>query len=427
MRRLVIENSRLDTARAGIATLGTKQVQVPGFMPAVNGGEDLELLLSRPIEVPELTGIVIPLHASHNVMRRAQRMDLQYDLVIGGEKWSAFRNKTPILVDPVSELFYITRPSLRRRIAQLPGAPSDFFSKMYRATTDHHVSTWRRAVTDGSYLAALEWISRYEVGMGADIVLPITPFVDGQSQVGLDLTIEANSIACEFLSVTNHLPGLYFALNYPVFRHEGLVSRLIAGIRKMVLEKAPYIIAVRIRGLPQAERDDDTPLWVSLLGFLIAVGGIATEFGVPFVLLNAGTYGFASLGDGVDFFSEPLNGNLGDPPAEDPITGERKFRPGLAAGKVYHPEYKINLSRKDYAATIAAEGAYPAVHHSTPPDLRVSDVDFRKQAKHYRVAARCEEARKFKAAIQIGEPRSLAEEFARSRARNAERLIANPL
>ncbi len=55
----------------------------------------------------------------------------------------------------------------------------------------------------------------------------------------------------------------------------------------------------------------------------------------------------------------------------------------------------------------------------------VSPVRFREQAKLYRISARCDEVKKIK--DNIGKnPRALAEEFARSEAKNVEKLLKYP-
>ncbi len=417
----------MDAARAGIATLGTKTPEVPGFMPALNSAEDLQVLLRQPITTREFTGVILPLHVADLVLKKTGREDLQSSLVVGQETWGNLKQRGTVLVDPVPELFYLTRPVLRGRIASLPGAPPAFFAKMFKNTPDTHAKNWRRALNDGSFVASVDWIMKYELNKGAEVVLPMTPFVEGQSKATVDLALSANDIAARILNDGDHLPGLYFSINYRVFRKEDLAAQLIAGIRKLVLEKAPHLIAIRLRDLPQAERDDDELLWATLQGFLTAVGGIASEYGVAFALLNSGTHGYAALQSGVDFFSEPPSGNIKDPFEEDPIRKKKGFAKGLIAGKIYHPEYKINYLRVDYEAALISEKGFPSIPCSSAPNPNLNAHEFRRQAKHYRIAARCEEARKFKVAIRNNERRALPEEFARSRARNAERLLHNPM
>jgi len=424
--RLVKSEATLATARTGVARVGTKTVRIPSFFACTQSAEDLKILLEQPLPSDNLGGVVVPLYAAYQVAREADRYDLDYSRSFVGERWKDLNERLVVLVDPVPEVFYVNRPGLRARVAGLEGAPPEFFSRLAATTSENHHDSWTR-IPPPSFLAMVDWIARYQNMMGAEITLPLTPLVAEASKASVDLSIKTNSMAASYLTSGNHLPGLYFAINYPLFRRGEFVDRLARGIDELVEMWNPHALVIRFRGLPSVESDDDDPLMGNLSRFLLYVGAVGQKVGLPVVLLNSGTYGFAALGVGSDIFSESLNGNIGDPfDAKDPDSVKKRgFRPGYLSGRVYHPVHKINLARRDFELALASEGAYPEVPLSAPPVPTAGDADFRKQAKHYRAAARAEEAAKMKAAILNGEERALSEEFARSRARNAEKLIPN--
>jgi len=97
-------------------------------------------------------------------------------------------------------------------------------------------------------------------------------------------------------------------------------------------------------------------------------------------------------------------------------------------GKVYHPEWKINISRKDYINHVETKNAYPKVEYTSAPDHNeTSPARFRIQAKHYRVASRCNEVHKIVNGIFEENDRGLAEEFSRSKAKSVQQVLKSPM
>jgi hypothetical protein len=424
--RLVRQEAALETARSGVARFGTRTVKIPSFFAGVASAEDLKILLAQPLPNENLGGLVVPLHAADQILRVADRHDLDYSRSFVGERWRDLKDRLTILVDPVPEIFYVKRPGLRTRVANLEGAPLEFFDGIAAATSENYLDAWAH-LPPSTYLELVDWMARYQTMVGAEVVLPMTPLVAEASKRSVDLAIKSNSMAASYLTAGTHDPGLYFALNYPLFRSREFVMRLAEGVDQLVDMWAPHALVIRLRGLPSVEADDDDPLMGNLATFLLYIGSIGRKFGLPIVLLNSGTYGFAALGTGTDIFSETLNGNIGDPfdSADADQKKKKGFAAGFLAGRVYHPVHKINLARRDFEVALEADGGFPEISLSAPPMSGTSDLDFRRQAKHYRAAARADEAFKMKEAIRGSEPRALAEEFARSRARNAEKLVPN--
>lgn len=140
--------------------------------------------------------------------------------------------------------------------------------------------------------------------------------------------------------------------------------------------------------------------------------------------LNSGTFGCAGLSLGADFLNEGMNGSVRDPPEQDQ---EVHVRAEVLAGKVYHPEHKIQPRQIRIREFRCSRTRIPGGPQLTGAGRRTECQRVPKAGQPLRVAARSEEARKFKVAIVNDELRALAEEFARSRARNAERLLLNPV
>lgn len=418
----------LGSARVGLISLGSQRLPVPGFMPALNGTEDLKALLSREIPRKELHGIVINQYNADKILLATRQHDKE-SIVGEGVKWSDFRKGKPLLFDPVPELFYLSKPYLRKRLSDMRGAPGNFFSRMQNINTDNHVSLWNQAIDSGEYYALLNWLKGVQMSAGSPVVVPLTPFIDGNGAGSVHACLNANMRASDFLRDILEVPHtMYFGINHTAFKSGAASETIFSSLyTRFQSFSAPNAIVLRIRGLPNAEGDDNTPTLGNVGTFMQSMGTLAEEYKIPLFLFNAGTYGLPAIEYGFNSFSERMNGSMGDPADPDPDI-DTKIPKAKQYGKVYHPEWKINLLWKDYVNRSVGRNPYPAVEFSSPPDPNdVSPANFRIQSKHYRVAARSYETHKLVESIIQENSRALAEEFQRSKARNVEKILKNPI
>ncbi len=416
-----------EASRVGKASLGTADnLPIPGFMPSLNGPEDLQVTLGMDQIPDRMNGVVLHLHTAQKILRAARNLD-RAALVHGGMRWSDLSRKVPVLFDPHSEIFYLKKPFLRKQISDYPEAPSEFFRTMARADIANHVNVWAEAVESGQYARFLTWMEGYQRDANAPCVVPLTSFVDGRTLSSLEMCLTTNSYASEFIQdVLDSPPVIYVALNYPFLRNIDMVNRLFQGLYDIMQSLVPYGIILRIRKLPEAEGDDRSPRLGNLRMLLELFGSLGAEFHVMTMLFNSGTYGLPAIDWGFDAFSERLNGSFGDPIDPDPET-ETRIPKEHQYSKVYHPTKKINLGHQDYLTVHQREGAYPTVPDANAPSTSEENPrTFRMTAKRYRIMARVEEVRKIIDGIYQENSRGLGEEFSRSQATNIAKVLRSP-
>jgi hypothetical protein len=419
-----IEEKVLGSLRVGHIRVGALKISVPGFMATLGGQEDLKALLLGEIPRKEIHGVVISQHNADSVRHAANRHD--EDKIVGeGVKWGTFRRGKAVLFDPASEIFYLAKPELRKKLSAMTGAPSNFFARMIDVNTDNHVTLWNDAIGAGEYLAVLTWQKNLQMGVGgSSIVIPLTPFIDGSTIGSVNVCLNANMIASGILKDILSVPhAMYFGINYCAFKNAAVSEAIFSTLYVHFKSKPkPDAIIVKIRGLPNAGVEDKTDRMGFVARFMESMGLLSEEFKIPSFLFNAGSYGLAALEYGFNSFSEKLNGSFADDPDPDSITGMPKNR---QYGSVYHPEKKINISWEEY---VKQTNPHPQVEFSSPPDpTDVSTINFRLHAKHYRAAARSAEVHKIIESVFDENPRGLAEEFQRSQACNVQKLLRNPI
>ena len=413
-------------------------VKTPGFMPIINGTEDLKIVLRKKMPPDQLHGIVINLYNAEKILIAAKKLEKNEHVNLG-VKWSDLIKETPVFFDPIPELFYLqTKPycrnnlyaTLRKEISDLPESPNEFFTKMKEVTTKNHVKIWREIIDNGGkYHALLRWLKAFQMGNGSPVTIPLTPFIDGWEKSGsLNLSINANLRACEFLREIMDVPAMmYFGINHVAFREEKTTLELNNRLYNYLSDKKrqlPNGIIFKIRHLSYDEKDDKAINYGNLKNFFTVMGNLGAEFDIPLFLFQGGTYGLPAIEHGFDSFSDRLNGSLDDPIDPDPEL-EVKILKEFQYGKIYHPEKKINLQHSDFQKIVTEEDFPKITHTEIPSAFEESTVQFRRNAKFYRIAARCDEVRKIR--DNVGKnPRALAEEFARSEAKNVEKLLKYP-
>lgn len=424
-----IEN-RMDTAITAKVRVGSRRVTAPGFMPGLQGSEDVRALLRQALSFDTLTGVTISLPKADLIFSAARSSNSAVPVMAGG-RWKDFIREKLLVFDTMPELFYLAKPTLRARIAALPGAPASFFRIMSDVNTDNHLARWRSVLDGPVYLALLRFLTTYETGWGASVVSPLTPLIDGRHDEAVPLAVTANVRAVrEIRGILNADPAMFFGASFPAFSTQAVGQQLFERLVETFegdSETIPASMILRIRGFPQVEGDDETVRMANLAAFLQTFGGLGDRYDIPIVLVNSGTYGLPALDYGFHLVSEPMNGRIDDPIDPDP---EEEGGPPreLQYGKVYHPEDMVNLSWPEYVARWARDGSYPEVPCAPPPDPTAPTPPvFRFQSKPYRVASRCQEVSEFRDAIRRQDARALAEKFSRSQARNAEKLLRNPL
>lgn len=321
-------------------SIGRKQLKTPAYIPKIQKQFDFDLVCDGEMIESKLKALSFDIHTVAEVIRKRKESAEQFTVEMQSidEDYDDLIKETPIIIDPNTEAFYYQIPwknkgqeklHVKDGILESVPFPPSLKAILRDADKEHYTQTWAKVINQDQMVSYISSYVSFEAEKKADIIVPPVPLITGQ-EITLDLMKIVNEKTARIVSERIMASSsMYLPLSYQVFSpsnekgaktRERILEYVRANIMgyRFLFIKILWYSSFRTR-LAQEELGD----------FMMQIDFIKEDLKDSFalMLLDAGSEGYCMLANGVDCFSEPINGNIGvnlsgrDEESETPIHG----------------------------------------------------------------------------------------------------------
>jgi len=343
------------------SSIGNKLLFTPSMIPKINNELDLKVICDSNLLEKELSAICFNIATVSSVISYRKQKAKQFDLTMKSteEKTEQILATTPIMIDPMSEVFYYdlsfnNNQTYRDRITRLDGFPSQVAFLFNQVNSNNRDTIWKEIRKQNLILALVNWYIKHQIENNANIVIPPSPVLDGKSLKMLDILHEintkTNSIVMNSPAISNAISGYYLPLHYNAIKKDGFLDLVYNKLSEVInYQKAIFLKILWYNNL------DDKKYVTRLSDFLTKIDELKRDLDDNFLvfLLDGTNEGFYSLANGVDSYVEPLGGII-KPRGRKKVSEEEKevdetlgIKKTKHYGRYYDKEDRAFISFKD--------------------------------------------------------------------------------
>ncbi len=361
--------------------IGGKILNTIGTLPKLQSRKDLELFFGRSPSEMHTEGVVLDLWNLHELSKslfigEGQRRLDNNEIAITRAK--EMMDEKAIIIDPSSEEYSyprlhhtekdkknrenkgrkVNRVDLIFSLSKFPTQVRDVFKD--RKPND----AWHELESRKLILVYVDWYVRHCLSLGASVILPPVPLVDGRKQAMLNTLAKVNAV-CHRITVetTVAYPATYVPIDSTAFQSDKPPQRIADAIADML---QPHSILV-LKFFRTEDMLADPMARRRLRVFLMALDTLKREHHdtIAIMVLDTRNEGLAYFGNGVDLTCDPLGGVQDRPKfrkkkkqdeGDDDIDEEEDF--GIY-GKWYHPELRHYLKMDQVKESLGENGQLP--------------------------------------------------------------------
>lgn len=340
-----------------------KKAIFPNTMIELKGSQDIVSVLYHHNNISENSPMIISLPFATDIRRKATFLENLPIRLRPSFSFDDLKKNHVMIADPCPEAFWLKRPELRNKFKEIPKVPSGFCDVFDEYETQTYAA-WADAAARGDFANFTDALIRFEESFGFDFFVPPAPVVD-VSTPSSPLYVNSYNVAVSKIMEKSKkdLPLLYnLTINSNVFSNYN--NEVMENIKSYITEefqlhkKRFHGLYVRVRGIDQLSSrknyDDVKPY---ILEFLSWLGSLSKTFQVPVFLVKSGYYGYYALEKGIQAFSEPTSGDLGD--IKDIKKGKSHPKKERLYGKTLIIDECIELNKKDFDNYIKKHGRLP--------------------------------------------------------------------
>lgn len=355
----ITEIERDEVAKKLSVEIGNKSIRTPCYMTKIQKDYELNVLCDFKYPLEHLQGIFYDIFNVDKVIKQKESNSAQIDLFKNKVEidYMNLKKRIPIFIDPCTEYFYHNVEQKRNDFLSIPSLPHPLREFLKYGSSETHYKYWKD-IFHGfmrKYLSQIvKWFIERQLMYFADVIIPPTPYITGNSDELVNHAIEMNTYTTSVVDNLGKKCSLYFPIHSRVFRKEpeqleGILDFLYDSIREF---ENISLIFVKIKYYNFKE---DTISRENLKNFKSKLYEISEYTRKALFLIDARTLGYACTISGFDGFIEPLSGNVKD-------FGRGS---GVNLGSYYNPNpmqfYSYEDIRKNYNAsgkTFPCSGEY---------------------------------------------------------------------
>lgn len=365
----------IQNSRQGNISFGLKDASIPNYFPKFTRPEELDYTLNDNNIFKRVDGFVIEIQDFYDITQNCRRYTNQETLENGIKNpYDKFKEKT-LIVDVLPEQFYF-KCIERNRFKRFLDIPLSLH-KLLNSDVETYETNWREISNSKKGLDIQTWVLKTQSSMGADTIMPLTPFLHKSSLQLLNINNEMNIKLQDTFAISMKEyeadPSICFSMNYSIFSNHKFTDRIINSIygladlqekraKERDLRKAS-IVFIKLYRLDT----NQTQCRNNFKSFLNNLPNIRDTYDLNFVFLDCtNLQGQLFLSCGADLFSERTTGRAN-------LTTSQ----GMGVkGRIYlaEEEYYKNISYDEYLEKFKSNGDKPLCNHEYCSKTLKNDV-----------------------------------------------------
>ncbi|RLI79463.1 hypothetical protein DRP04_09120 [Archaeoglobales archaeon] len=368
------------TATKNLTLPNGKTVRLPAYLTKIRKDFELDLIIEGYAnnEFPKnfFGGVFFEIPTASKIISRKEKISASTlrRYLSGSDEYLNFKDSVLVLVDPMTEVLYYKLSNLREAYGKISDLPTEIkeFLNSEQPTQDYY-KVWRKIYSDGKVSKVVNWYLKYQSSLEADAILPPVPFLRPEGGLKmLEIALEVND-RNQKLSEANGLdPAIYFLLSSSLFkydRNKESSDEILRGIIDFAedIEYTTFVF-LKIIGYNELMKGDDLMARRRVRDFLRALGIRCKINKSVLFLLDADSFGYVNVINGVDGFVEPLDMQV------ELVKRRSSKTPPARYGKIYLPEEMRYISYEEFVDRWKSNGR--KIPNHTQFSRKIENLDF---------------------------------------------------